>query len=407
LIGDLIFQSVKIGGLDLLSGEASFHGMDFYEDLNDPFGSPLIEINVVDPSDALNKYKLTGDFENNKIEIKYKYEPTGEVVGFNSVMHSNKNLQDRAGNQNQGSLHSKQYCIRGCQPELLNVNRNPVQKNFSGPTTKHVETIFKDYAKSEKQFETRDESEERDKTYSNEHPVNATQDLLKNHTSKKYKSSAYTVFQEWKNGNSKIVQTTYEQLFEQSPVVTLKERTDLNLTGITEQDQQNSIMWAEYDPSWTEPRAMSRAVKNSYNPATNVVVDEKYKSDTKSKTPAYKNEYKDGTYLVSSLEDTVNNSKQHTNADARRQRAQFTSHLMQGTARIEVPYNPKITLGSIVQLDIPKKTDNNQFGGEGQFNKKALVVAVHHKIKPAGQRPGSTMILELAKAGMEQGGASA
>ncbi len=407
MIGDLVFQSVKIGGLDLLNGEASFHGIDIYEDINDPFGSPLIEINVVDPSDALNKYKLTGDFENNKIEVKYKYEPTGEVVGFNSVMHSNKNLQDGAGNQNKGSLHSKQYQIRGVQPELLNVNRNPVQKNFSGPTTKHVETIFKDYAKSQKQVETRDETEKRDKTYSNEHPINVTQDLLKNHTSKKYKSSAYTVFQEWKGGNSKIVQTTYEQLFEQSPVVTLRERTDLNLKGTTETDQQNSIMWAEYDPSWTEPRAMSRAKKNSYNPATNVVVDENHKGDTRSKKPAYGSEYKDGSYLVSSVEDTVNNSEKHTNADARRQRAQYMSHLMQGTAKIEIPYNPKITLGSIVQLDIPKKTDNNQLGGEGQFNKNALVVAIHHKIKPAGQRPGSTMILELAKAGMEQGGASA
>lgn len=406
-IGDVAFQTLKIGGLDLLSGDATFHGADVYEDLNDPFGSPLIEINVVDFSDAMNKYKITGSQEENKIEMSLKYEPTGEVVGFSGVMHSNEALQDRSGNQNEGSLHSKQYCIRGCQPELLNANRNPVKKSFSGPTTDHVKTIFKDYAKSEKPFENRDSSEPLDKVYGQVSPIDATQDLMKNHTSKKYPSSTYVVFNVFEKGKPKIVQTTYEQLFEQSPVVTLKERTDLNLSGISEQDQQNSILYAQTTPSRSWQRAMSRGIKQSYNHTTGVVVDEKHKGDTKSKKPAYNKEYNDGEYIVPTVEDTMNTSQQNSNADARRKRAQFTSHLMNDSSTIECHYNPKITLGCTIELDIPKKTDNNQFGGEGQFNKKVLVVAIHHKFKPAGQRPAATMVLEVIKAGMEQGGASA
>lgn len=407
-VGDIVWQSIKIGGLDLLGGDASFHGIDIYEDLNDPFGSPLIEINVVDHSDAMNKYKLTGSYDENKIEVKFKYEPTGEMVGFNARMHSNKGLQDNMGGKNESSGHSKVYQIRGAQEELFKANGTRVEKSFSGPTTSHVEKIFKDVIKTEKQFENRDSSEPKDKTYGREHPIDTVNYLLKSHASTKYESSAYTVFQEWKNGNPKIVQTTYEELFERQPVATLKERTDLNSTGITEQDQQNSVMWAEYDPSWSEQRVMSKAVKKSFNHGTHTIVDENYKGDTKSKTPAYNQpaSYAE-KYDVYYTEDVVNTGQKNNGADAKRKRTQYLSHLMNGTAKIEVPGNPKITLGSIIELDVPKKTDNNQLGGEGQFNKKALVVSIRHKIKPAGQKPQYTMVLELAKAGMENSGSSA
>lgn len=407
-VGDIIWQSVKIGGLDLLAKDASFHGIDIYEDINDPFGSPLIEINVVDYSDALNKYKITGSYDENKIEVKFKYEPTGEIIGFNARMHSNKGLQDNMGGKNEGSGHSKTWQIRGAQEELFKANGTRVEKGFSGPTTKHVEKIFKDVIKSEKQFENRDDSQIRPKNYGRVHPVDAVNDLMQSHSSTRYESSAYTIFQEWKNGNPKIVQTTYEELFERAPVVTLKERTDLNSTGITEQDQQNSIMWAEYDPSWSQQRAMSKAVKKSFNNGTHTIVDENFKGHIKSKTPAFQNppSYAE-KYDVITSEDVMNNGKKHNTADAKRKKAQYFSHLLNGTAKIRIPGNPKVTLGSIVELDIPKKTDNNQFGGEGQFNKKALVVAIKHEIKPAGQKPQYTMVLELAKAGMEKGGTTA
>ena len=168
-------------------------------------------------------------------------------------------------------------------------------------------------------------------------------------------------------------------------------------------------MWAEYDPSFSEPRVMSKAVKKSFNNGTHAYVDESYKGDTKiTKKSAYESppSYAE-KFDINYSEDLVNNSQPHSGADAKRKRAQAISHLMNDCARIEIPGNPKIILGSVVELDIPKKTDNNQFGGEGQFNKKALVVAIRHKIKPAGQSPRYTMVLELVKAGMEKGGTTA
>lgn len=408
-IGDITWQTLKIGQLDLLSSEAGFHGIDIYEDINDPFGSPLCEINVVDPIDALNKYKITGSYDENPIELKFKYTETGEIVAFKFRMQSNKNQRDNAANKQQGTLKSKEYKILGIQEEWYKSQRG-VEKHFPmAPSTTHVEKIFKEVIKTEKPFETKDSSEPRENTFGrHENPINVTQKLLQQHTSKKYKSSAYAIFQEWKNGNPKIVQTTYEQLFEQSPVATLRENTTLNAEGSTQQDWQNSILWAEYDSSWSEIRPISKAKLHTFNRATHTVVDQNYRGDTPSDTPAYRqpasyNDY----YYVSNPEDDFNNGQQNTNSEARRRRTQYISHLSQGTAKIEIPGNPKITLGSVIELDIQKKTDNNEFGGEGQFNKKALVVAIRHKIKPAGQSPTYTMVLELVKAGMEKGGTTA
>lgn len=404
-LGDVVWQTVKVGSLDLLNSEASFYGIDIYEDINDPFGSPLIEINVIDPVDALNKNKITGSYDSNEIDIRFKYEPTGEIVGFKGKMHSLKNQMDRMGDMDASSGHSKQYQIRSVQPEFFRAQGKRIQKGFSGPTTRHVEDIFKII--SDKQIQTDSPSEPRDITIARAHPIDAVQTLMREHSSTTYKSSAYVIFQQWKNGQPKIIQTTYEKLLQQSPVVTLRERTDLNTSGITELDQQNSIMYGQYDPSFSEPRALSKSAKNSFNLSTQAVVSETAKEDIKTSDPAFQSV----TYVedtpINAQEDTMNNSQVHTASDAKRRRAQYLSHLMQGEATIEVTGNPKITLGSIINLEIPKKTDNNEFGGENQFNKTALVVAIRHKIKPAGQSPRYTMVLELVKGGMVQGGATA
>lgn len=406
--GDIIFETLKIGQLDLLNSEAGFQGVDIYEDINDPFGSPLIEINVVDPVDELNKKGVTGSYDNNPIEIKFKYELTGEVVGFKARMHSNKNLRDNSASQQQGSLKSKMFQIRGIQDDWYKA-QNSVEKHFPmAPTTTHVEKVFKEVIKTDKQFETRVPSEPRENTFSRENPINVTQKLMQQHTSTKDDSHTYALFQEWKNGTPKIVQTTYKQLLDQSPVVKLKENTALNADGVSEQDRQNSIMYAEYDPSWSEIRPISKAKLNTFNRSTHTVVDQNYRGDTAPPKPAYKApaSYID-SYYVNNAEDAFNNGQQHTNSEAKRKRTQFISHLSQGNAKIEIPGNPKITLGCVVELDIQKKTDNNELGGEGQFNKKALVVSIRHKIKPAGESPRYTMVLELVKAGMEKGGTTA
>jgi len=409
--GDISFSVLTIGQLDLIRSEAGFEEISIYEDINDPFGSPLIEINVIDPIDALNKYKITGSYDENPIEIKFKYELTGEIVGFKGKMHSLTNLKDNSSNK-EGSLKSKTYQIRGIQEEYFKA-QTTVEKHFSmAPTTSHVEKIFKETIKTEKLLETRSPSEPREMTFGGEHTIDVIQKIMNHHTSTQYDSSAYVIFQEWKNGNCKIIQTTYEQLFEQSPVAKLKENTTLNSDGVSIQDAQNSILYSEFDPSWSEIRPISQGTKLiSFNNSTHTVVDQNYREDTPSKTPAWKQQSsyssKEHAYYVETAEDGFNNGQKHTNSEAKRKRTQYLSHLAQGNGKIQIPGNPKISVGSIVELDIQKKTDQNEFGGEGQFNKKALVVSIKHVIKRAGENPRYVMTLELIKAGMEFGGNSA
>jgi hypothetical protein len=84
-------------------------------------------------------------------------------------------------------------------------------------------------------------------------------------------------------------------------------------------------------------------------------------------------------------------------------RSEYLSHLAQNSAELEVIGNPKIKLGNMIDLKIFKKSEGNNAAGETQFNGKALVVAIRHKVKPLGQSPRYTMILRVIKASYKEG----
>ena len=104
------------------------------------------------------------------------------------------------------------------------------------------------------------------------------------------------------------------------------------------------------------------------------------------------------------MNDAINNKSSTKIAEARKNRVDFLSHLSQTHGTLEVYGNPNIKLGSIVNLDIPNKSDGNTSAGEKQFNGKALVVSIRHKIRPVGQTPRYTMILGVVTGGYKEGG---
>ena len=108
----------------------------------------------------------------------------------------------------------------------------------------------------------------------------------------------------------------------------------------------------------------------------------------------------DTEYPVKKIIDKVNEIQKNSVGDANKKRAAFLSHLMQNSAELEIPGNPAIKLGDIINLEIPNKTqsENEKGAGETQFNGKALVVGIRHKIKPAGITPRYTMLLRVVKA---------
>lgn len=104
------------------------------------------------------------------------------------------------------------------------------------------------------------------------------------------------------------------------------------------------------------------------------------------------------------IHDKANNKDKHTTSEAKTKRAAFLSHLAQNSAELEVYYNPAIKLGSMIELEIPKKANSDWEEGEAQFNGKCLVVAIRTKYTMAAEPPNCTMILRVVKASFKRGG---
>lgn len=412
-IGDIRFSELKIGGIDLTdSNQAYPDEINVYEDILNSYG-PVIEIRVIDPTDALGKNKINGSYDQ---DIKIKFvDDKGQVVGFNFKQLENSNLNDEA-QYKQGSLHFKSYSIKGVSQEFLNAQGNYVQKSWNDKTTNVAKDILKENYKTDKKINIGEESTGKIKWLaSNEHPLQQLQKLNDEHVSEKSQSSAYIIFQRQENGTQDYNITTYENLFQQSSVATLKQSTVLDSSASTEDDKRNSIMWINVaDSFFSGSRHLTKSSEQTFNLTTHGVVETEPKQ-TKFVLPGkeiYKNQTSNHKVVPQKkVYSKINQQNQRiTTGDAKRKRAEFLSHLSQNSAELEIPGtgNPKITLGSIITLQLPKKVDANLGGGnELQFNDKVLVVAIRHRIKPAGQTPRYTKVLKVVKASYVQGGENA
>lgn len=410
-IGDISFSEFKIGGIDLLDPNQAYpNEVNIYEDILNSYG-PAMEVRVVDPSDSLGKNKINGSYQQD-ISIKFT-DDTGKQVAFKFKQLENSNLNDEA-QFNQGSLHSKSYSIKGISQEFLNAQGNYVQKGWNDKTSNIARDILKENYKTDKQIEIDEETKEkRSWRAANEHPLSQIQKLNDEHVAAQSQSSAYTIFQQQQNGQQKYKITTYEKLFEQSPVATIKQSTVLDSSASTEDDKRNSIMWLNVGESFfAASRHLTKSSEQTFNLTTHGVVETDSKPN-KFKLPG-KEIYQGQTTNHSSVPQRkvyskVNEQNQRiTPGEAKKKRAEFLSHLAQNSAELEVPGNPNITLGSIITLQIPKKVDAGLgAGNEMQFNDKVLVVGIRHRIKPAGQTPRYTQVLKVVKASYVQGGETA
>lgn len=410
-IGDIRFSELKIGGIDLTDPNQAYPDeINVYEDILNSYG-PAIEIRAIDPTDAIGNNKINGSYDQD-IKIKFT-DDTGQVVGFSFKQLENSNLNDEA-QFKQGSLHFKSYSVKGVSSEFLNAQGNYVQKSWNDKTTNVAKDILKENYKTDKEIEIGDEAKEKRKWIaSNEHPLQQLQKLNDEHVATQSQSSAYTVFQKQENGTQKYNITTYEKLFQQSSVATLKQSTVLDSSSSTEEDKRNSIMWINVgDSFFSGSRHLTKSSEQTFNLTTHGVVETEPKQ---TKFVLLGKEVYQGQTTNHSIVpqkkvySKVNEQNQRiTPAEAKRKRAEFLSHLSQNSAELEIPGNPKITLGSIITLELPKKVDANLTGGsEMQFNDKVLVVGVRHRIKPPGQTPRYTQVLKVVKASYVQGGGNA
>lgn len=402
--GEIRISTLQLGDIDLTNQDRiNYSVVEIYEDIFSPAG-PFAEINVVDSNDLLGKNNLNGSYDKDVI-ISFSLDGTASA-SFKFKMMENKDLSDGSSDKI-GSGHNKMYKIRCCSPELLNAQGNYVQKSYEQQTSKIVEDIVKNNFKSNKSIDAESTYGSRRLVFSNKHPIEAIKILNSEHVSDQHKSSAFVLFQQSDNGSQKYVFCTFEKLFEQSPVVTLKQSAGLGFSNVGISDKANSIIWIKIPNSFFTPtRSLSKSQQNSYDPTTGTAdeVDQKKQNYSLAGKQIYDDTSYPKAVPVHTMNDAINNKSSTKIAEARKNRVDFLSHLSQTHGTLEVYGNPDIKLGSIVNLDIPNKSDGNTSAGEKQFNGNALVVSIRHKIKPVGQTPRYTMVLGVVTGGYKEGG---
>lgn len=406
--GDVTIDTFTVGSLDLASGSgATMAFLNVYEDILNPLG-PVADCRVVDPVDALGAGNINGKED---VELTFSTPYSGQSSTFKFKMLQNSDLDDRSSSGNM-SGHHKQYNFKFVSPELINAQGNYVKKSYNETTSSMVESIVKNNLKSEKQVEIKDSTRgQRRMVFHQEHPVEALKKLNDEHVSAQNESSLYTLFATNDGSNQKYVFSTFEELFKQGPVVTLTQSATLG-AGASESEKQDSIIWFKASDSFFTPsRPMDKSNEQTYNLVTG-------KAYNVSPKPAPQFTYADSEGVYGNFQgsgddrvpamkvnDPANNKNTKTYvADAKTKRQAYFSHLTQNAAELEVAGNSSIKLGSVIELNIPGKTDSGNSLGEKQMNGKALVVAIRHKIKPFGETPRYTMVLRVVKASYKEGG---
>jgi hypothetical protein len=325
-------------------------------------------------------------------------------------MFQNKNLNDQSRN-NVGSGHNKQYDIRCVSPEFLNAQGNHIEKSFNGKTSEVVEHVLKEGFKSKRKMDIGTTKGNRRIVISKMHPLDALKKMNTEHVSEKYQSSTFALFQQGdEQGEHKYVFKTFEELFESQPTVKLKQSTNLNFDSKDQNARQNSIMWFRPSKNFDSgPRALDKTEEYTVDLTSHKVVATNSQKQNKFKFADSQGVYDQSPSYAKSLpvryiHDKANNKDKHTTSEAKTKRAAFLAHLAQNSAELETYYNPNIKLGSMIELDIPKKANSDTQEGEGQFNGKCLVVAIRTKYRISAEPPHCTMVLRVVKASFKRGG---
>lgn len=408
-IGAPRIKTLKVGGIDVLSGDkAGFAGFNIYEDIFNPYG-PTAEIRVIDHSDALGSTNLNGSYDQ---DVEIELEPgeglsLGGQSKYKLKMYHNKDLNDHS-IHNLGSGHHKQYDVRCVAKELLNAQGNYMQKSYNDLTSNMVEDVLKNGFKTDKQIEKKATKGKRRIILHNKHPLDALDMLNHEHVSADKESSVYVVFQQPDSNDHKYLFTTFEHLFEGQTVATLKQSSTLSYENSSESDKQNSIMWFKPgDNFFTPTRPMSKGSEHTFNLTTHKVAAVKpkeYQFTYADKQPVYSGQPSyANTVPIHYVHDKVNNKDKHETSEAKVKRSAFLSHLAQNSAEMEVYYNPAIKVGSMIQIEVPNKSTESD-GGEKQFNGKCLIVSVRTKYRTIKEPPYCTMVLRVVKASYKEGG---
>lgn len=404
--GDITIDSFTVGGLDLNNSD-SLHlvGFNVYEDILNPFG-PIAEARVFDAGDELGKNNICGGEE---VQLSFSSGSGGKSRSFKFTLAANKNLNDGSVDKS-GSMHAKQYNLRMVSREMIKAQEKHVQKTYNDkPVSDSVKDIVKQF--SDKEVETEQTTKQR-LQFDREHPVDALKKAYGRSVSLQNKSSLFVLYQHGEGGEQKYRYETWEKAFQRSSDLKFRQDSTIASRAPDEQAQNENLLWFKATDSFsTVTRGLGKTSQTTYNRETGVAHRVKENPEEEFKVAGNK------IYKTSKTQDNPDkkppvftmNSPSNEKSDtglgkARANRSAFLSHLAQNSAEFECIGNPDMTVGKIIDLDIPNKSEDGSGSNEKQFNGKALIVGVRHKIKPLGQTPRYTCIVRVVKAGFDQGG---
>ena len=403
--GVIQFDGFNIGDIDLTNpNQVQFNYLDAYEDIMRPVHTA--EVQVLDYNDVLGQNKLSGK---EPVNLNFSVPGAGSA-SFDLALFQNKMLDDKT-TESSGSGKYKTYSLRMASSDILKNRSQRLSKSFNQPTHQTVQDAWSTITDS--QVNTPDPTNGNQRIISNNQTVfDFLSGIHDRHVSQQYQSSLYTLFAGRDGGQENRNFATFEHLMSQGSIANFTQNSTMG-GEMGGPDAMNNMLWFHAPQSFNTPyRWNSASNEGKYNIATG-----KWQGNTNPDIqftvlggPTMSGQEKGQIYGVPDNQkpyrhthiDPHNDKSKTGIAQARTNRANFLKDLSQNSAKFEINGNPNISVGKIVNLNIPNKSSASN-GDETQINGPVLITRIRHRIKPFGTSPRYTMVIEGIKAAFDQG----
>jgi len=405
--GDVIVDKLTITSADgsSLSLQSSFISASVYESIFVP--CMVADIVVLDTNDQLGNIKITGG---EKVEFSFKV-PGGQLASYKFVVEDTGDISASTGAQK-----SKQYTIKCASEEIMN-DHNHLQKSFkSKQIDDSVEKILKEYLKSKKKLDKEATKGSQSVMVPNYNGFKAIDFIRRRAVSSTHKSGSYVFFETRDGANQIFKFCTIEKLFEGSPI---KEFKQSDAVGNDARGQTDNNIIAYQVPKQSSAKELL-SIGGKHRVATFDVRTQKY--TTKDTTPDPKKFKTGGKGDPSSQEvkkarddakippqsfipvDSSSGNRELTNIpESTAENRAYLGMLMQNAMKIRVPGDSKLTVGNMVNANIPVKSGTTESKQNDKLlSGKFLITRLHHRIGGQTERPRYTCIMELVKGALEE-----
>ena len=405
MLGDVDIQ-YKVGNLD--TSKLVLMGCNVYESCVDHH--TYADITIFDANDVMGQSQLAGD-EEVSVTINLP-EGGGQEANFKLALLQNADMKHSGANK------GKFYQLRCVSKDFLTSRSKVVNKSYNDQTSNVVKDVYEKIIKTDKKVNIVSETKGKQRVISNsKNPYAFLNSIKDRHVSQKYEQdgSAFALFERRnKNGEQEVVFSTFKDMMDEDMGLQYTYTQNPSVGSNSTADHNDNILNFNVPSSFYTPfRYDSASGRSSYNIASGKQQKEDnqfkdFKLPTANQSPVRKEKdvvnepSKDQKPIIHTVVDPANDKEQTYITQSKSYKQAMNARLQNDTGIMEVPGNPQITCGKKMKLKIPLKADSNSGDEEKQITAEVLVLRVKHMIKPAGQTPRYTTIVEFMKGGFNE-----